>query len=198
MANNLDAPLGFRPVANGIAGTAPRLTEYSVKAAVAIYEGDLVGINTTGQVIAYTVTDADAGDVIGVAAHPVTAAQSARELLVYDDPAQVYEAQADDSSLTVVADYLFMNFAAVKTTGNTTTLQSKHEIDGSTASNTFTTGDIVRVIGVSGAINNRIGDDPDNTGTNVSYTRFLCQIIPSAHIRSDSAAFVGTHAAGIG
>lgn len=186
---NLDSPFGFRPINNGTAGTAPRLTKYSVKASTAIYEGDLVGINTTGAIIGYTTTDADAGDIVGVAAHHVAAAATDRSLLVYDDPEQLFEAQADDNSLTAVGDYLFKYFAAVKTTGNTTTLQSKHEIDGNTATATLAANNVVQVVGRSLAI--------DNT-SNVSYTRYICRIIPQAHIRSASAGDNATHVAGIG
>lgn len=190
---NLDAPNGFRAVENGVAGTVPRLRKYTVKASTAIYEGDLVALNSTAQVIAYTTTDAAAGDLIGVAAHPVTSAQTDRNLLVYDDPEQVYEAQSDDNSLTAVADYLFKFVKPISTTGNTTTLQSKHEIDGS--SGTATTGVVatniapLQIIGVSGAINNTV---------NVSFTRYLCKIVGRAHLRSDVAGLNATHVGGIG
>lgn len=190
---NLDAPLGFRAVENGVAGIVPRLRTYDVAASVAVYEGDLVAVNSTGNVIAYTTTDAAAGDLIGVAAHPVTASQTDRELAVYDDPAQIFEIQADDNSLTVAADYLFEFFKPVATSGNTTTLQSKHELDASTG--TSVQGTVatniapVQVIGVSKAINN---------DTAVSFTRYLVKIVGPAHIRSDVAGSNATHVGGIG
>lgn len=187
--SNLDAPLGFRPVENGVAGIVPRLREYTALTNIAIYEGDLVGINTTGLVVAYTTTDADAGDVLGVAAHPLTASQSDRALQVYDDPEQIFEAQVDDNTLTNASLYLFKYFDAVKTTGNTTTLQSKHEIDGNSGTAALAAGNVVQVIGPSKAINN---------DENVSYSRYLCRIVPQAHIRSASAADSGTHVAGLG
>lgn len=190
---NLDAPNGLRAVENGVAGIVPRLRKYTVKASTAVYEGDIVALNGTGQVIGYTTTDAAAGDLIGVAAHPVTAAQSDRELLVYDDPAQVFEAQADDGSLTVTSDYLFQLFKPVSTTGNTTTLQSKHEIDASTgtgASGAAATNVApLQIIGVSEAINN---DEA------VSFTRYLVQIIPDAHLRGPNAGIISTATRGIG
>ncbi len=186
---NLDAPLGFRAVSNGIAGTVPRLTQYAVKASVAIYEGDLVGINSTGQIVAYTATAADAGDIVGVASHPVTAAQSDRNLLVYDDPETNFEAQVDDDTLTNVSLYLFKYFDIVKTTGNTTTLQSKHEIDGDSGTAALAAGNAVQIVGPSKAINNT---------ENTTYSRYIVRLIPQAHIRSASAADSGTHVAGIG
>ena len=181
--SNLDAPLGFRAVENGVAGVVPRLRAYSAKASTAIYEGDLVAINSTGLVQGYSATDAIAGDLLGVAAHPVTAAQTDREILVYDDPEQLYEVQADDASLTVAADYLFKLFAPVTTSGNTTTLQSKQELDASSGSSLFgtntTTVRPIQVIAVSKAINN---DEA------VSFTKYIVKIADNAHIRGGGGA----------
>lgn len=196
MANS-DAPFGFRPVENGVAGTVPRLREYTVAASTAIYEGDLVALNASGLVIAYTTTDAAAGDLIGVAAHHVPSGGAGPSndlsLLVYDDPNQIFEAQADDNSLTQVSDYLFKLVKPVKTTGNTTTLQSKHEIDASSA--TAASGAAatnvapLQIIDVSEAINN---------DKNVSFTRYLVQIIPDAHLRGPKAGTISTATRGIG
>lgn len=190
---NLDAPRGYRAVSNGIAGTAPRVTKYTAKASLALGEGDLVALNSTGQVIAYNTTDAAAGDLIGVAAHPISATLSDRSLLVYDDPEQIFEVQADDNSLTVVADYLFKCFKPVIATLNTTTLQSKHELDGS--SGTATSGAAatnvapIQVVGVSQAVNNTEG---------VSFTRYLVRIISDAHLRGIKAGTISTATRGIG
>lgn len=190
-SSNLDIPFGFRAVENGVAGTVPRLREYTVKSSVAIYEGDLVGINSTGQIIGYTVTDADAGDIVGVAAHPVTAAATDRALLVYDDPEQIYEAQADDATLTNASLYLFKYFDIVKTTGNTTTLQSKHEIDGDSGTAALAGGNVVQIIGPS-------LDSRNVISATSSWAKFLVRIVPQAHIRSASAGDNATHVAGIG
>jgi hypothetical protein len=194
---NLDAPFGFRPVENGVAGTVPRLRKYTVAASTAIYEGDLIGLNASGLVIAYTTTDAAAGDLIGVAAHHVPSGgagpSSDLSLLVYDDVEQIFEAQADDNSLTQLSDYLFKLVKPVSTTGNTTTLQSKHEIDASSA--TATSGAAatniapLQIVGVSEAINNT---------ANVSFTRYLCRILPAAHLRGAQMGNINTNAAGIG
>jgi len=190
-SSNIDIPFGFRAVENGVAGTVPRLREYTVKSAVAIYEGDLVGINTTGEIIGYTTTDADAGDIVGVAAHPVLAAATDRALQVYDDPEQIYEAQADDATLTNASLYLFKYFDIVKTTGNTTTLQSKHEIDGDSGTAALAAANAVQIVGPS--------LDPRNViSATSSWAKFLVRIVPQAHIRSASAADSGTHVAGIG
>lgn len=179
---NLDAPLGFRAVENGVAGTAPRLRKYTVKSSLAIGEGDLVALNSTAQVIAYTTTDAVAGDLIGVAAHPVTATQTSRDLMVYDDPQQIFEVQADGDVGSAVNSWLGKLFKVTVNTLNTTTLQSKHELDASASSAVFGTVATqvypLRVVGVSAAI--------DNTDL-VSYTRYLVQIHPSAHLRGNGA-----------
>jgi hypothetical protein len=185
---NIDHPFGFRAVNTGTAGTVPRLTEYTALTNIAIYEGDIVALNTTGLVIAYTTADADSGDVIGVAAHTLTAAMTARELLVYDDPEQIFEAQVDDDTVASNAGWLFQYFAVTATTGNTTTLQSKHEIDGDTGTNLAATTMAVQIVGLSKAINN---------AANLSVTRYLCRILPQAHIRSSMAADSGTHVGGI-
>jgi hypothetical protein len=190
-SSNLDIPFGFRAVENGVAGIVPRLREYTVADSVAIYEGDIVVMNSTGLIKAYTATAADAGDVIGVAAHPVTAAATDRALQVYDDPEQIYEAQADDATLTNASLYLFEYFDIVKTTGNTTTLQSKHEIDGDSGSGILSAGSAVQIIGPS--------LDPRNViSATSSWAKFLVRIVPQAHIRSASAGDNATHVGGIG
>lgn len=191
-SSNLDIPFGFRAVENGVAGTVPRLRPYTVGASIAIYEGDLVVFNATASTVkAYTATAADAGDVIGVAAHPMTAAQSDRTLLVYDDPEQIYEAQVDDVSVTALAGYLFKYFDIVNTSGNTTTLQSKQEIDGNTGTDVLGAGSVVQAVGAS--------LDPRNViSASSSWPRLLVRIVPQAHIRSASAGDNATHVAGIG
>jgi len=190
-SSNIDLPFGLRAVENGVAGTVPRLRPYTVKAAVAIYEGDLVGMNTTGVITAYTATDADNGDIVGVAAHHIAAGAVDRELLVYDDPEQIYEVQANDDSLTIAGDYMFEYFDIVATTGNTTTLQSKHEIDDATGTNALAAANVVQVIGASLQPSNVIS-------ATASWAKFLVRIVPQAHIRSASAADSGTHLAGLG
>ena len=173
---NLDAPLGFRAVSNGVAGSVPRISPYLVAASTTVYEGDVVALNASGLIIAYTTTDAIAGDLIGVAAHKAAAAE---EVLVYDDPAQEFEAQQDAADLTTLADYQFLNFGLVKTTGNTTTLQSKHEIDGGTGLSAFGTNAStvrpVQIVRKSQSINNEIG-------ASVSWTKFVVRINPAAHL----------------
>ena len=172
---NLDAPRGYRAVANGVAGTTPRLNAYSVASGAAVFEGDIVALNASALLLPYTTTDALAGDIVGVAAHH--GAASATEVLVYDDPAQEYEVQSDDNSLTVVLDYTGLMFKPIIATGNTTTLQSKHELDGSSATSIFGTAATnvtpIMVLRKSAAINN---------DANVSFTRYIVKINSNAHL----------------
>lgn len=183
---NLDAPMGYRPIENGVAGITSRLRMYPVTASLAVYEGDLVALNSTGTVVAYTTTDAVAGNLIGVAAHHVSATATDRNLAVYDDPNQVFEAQADDGTITNAALAKFKLFKPVIATGNTTTLQSKHEIDASATSSLFGTVATqvypIQVLKPSGAINNT---------AYTTYTRYECQIHPSAHLRGTGGYKLG-------
>jgi len=183
-STNLDAPMGFRALENGVAGVVPRLRKYTVAASTAIYEGDIVALNASGLVIAYTTTDAIGGDLIGVAAHHVPSGgagpSSDLGIHVYDDPEQIFEVQANDDSLTVHVDYAFKMFGVVKTTGNTTTLQSKHELNDATGGAIFGTNTTtVRPIQVIAKSTN-----PTNTvSATASWAKFNVKIHQNAHLR---------------
>jgi hypothetical protein len=177
---NLDAPFGLNAV-RGEYNAAPRLETFTVASSVTVYQGMPVCLNSTGQIIAYTDAAAIAGLVIGVAAHPVLGAATTRDLQVYTDPDQVYEIQADDNSLTAVANYLGGLFDITNpTSGNSTTLHSIAELDASSFStviiNNTAAADLrpLRVEGVSKAINNE---------TNVSWTNYLVRFAPPVHHR---------------
>lgn len=177
---NIDAPVGMRPVKVEY-GTAPKIEKFAVTDSVAIYQGAPVCLADTGLIVAYTNTLAAAGQVVGVASHYVSAAQADRTLLVYTDPGQVFEMQSDDATLTAVTDYRgglfrFVNPAA----GNTTTLQSKAEIDGSSGTSvTGATSTAVTPIRIEDVV-----VAPQNTiGSGISWTRFLVRFILPVHHR---------------
>ena len=138
---NIDWPSGLRPVSNGKGGTAPQMRPYPKLAGI-IYEGDILYSGDGGLAVYNGTTDANADQLVGVAAHYVgTAADTGDGVFVYDDPDQEYVCQCDDDSITVVADLnqaLLRHVGIVYATGNTTTLQSKVELDGSSIANTWT------------------------------------------------------------
>lgn len=138
---NIDWPSGLRPVNNGKAGTAPQMRPYP-KVAGIIYEGDILYAAEGGLKVYNGTTDAQADNLVGVAAHYVgTAADTGDAVFVYDDPDQEYICQIDDHSLTTVANVnesLLRHASIVYATGNTTTLQSKVEIDGDSITSVWT------------------------------------------------------------
>lgn len=190
---NTDRPFGMRAVDNP-SGTASKLRPYTVKDTTVIYEGMIVALNSTAEVIGYTTTDAVAGDLIGVAAHPITSAQTDRELMVYSEPEQLFEIQADGADITASTVYKY-NFAPVTNgaSGNTTTLQSIGEI--TSASLTSVLGDAatnimcLQLLGVSRNIQNETG---------VAYTRYIVRIAPPCHLNAMSGVGIISTFAGIG
>ena len=129
---NLDAAMGFRALQSE-AGTAPKVQAFTIEASTTVFEGTQVAVNTTGKIIAYTQSSTVlAQRCIGVAAHFRQAADASATVLVYTDPAQLYEVQSDDNTLTVIGDVVGRNFQVLNVAaGSGTTLQSTAEIDGS-------------------------------------------------------------------
>ncbi len=124
---NVDAPFGAIPYE----GPA-RLTEYRTDVgAAAIYPGDLVGQMADGAVD--TIGSATASMILGVAAHYVAAAATST-ILVYDDPDQRFVMQDDGDTTAMTALSEGANALPILTTGNTTSLRSRHEIDSSSIS----------------------------------------------------------------
>lgn len=122
---NLDNPFGFR-MAYTKTGAPARLTSYKSTAAI-IYPGDTVKKDGSGRILS---ADTLATDIpMGVAASYAPAVAGS-EIFVYDDLENtVFEVQVDDGSIT--DDTQIGNFFdLILTTGNTTTLQSKQEMDG--------------------------------------------------------------------
>jgi hypothetical protein len=77
------------------------------------------------------VTPASAGTspVIGVAA---TYAASGAEVMVWDDPDQIFMIQSDDATDPDAQTDVGLNYNLTATSGDTTYKRSKHELDGST------------------------------------------------------------------
>lgn len=138
---NIDWPSGLRPVSNGVGGTAPQMRPYPKLAGI-IYEGDILYNGEGGLVVYNGTTDAQADNLVGVAAHYVgTAANTGEAVFVYDDPNQEYIAQGDDASVSTLANAnaaLLRHVPIVYATGNTTTLQSKVELDASGITSVWT------------------------------------------------------------
>lgn len=124
----VDMPYGFR-----IHGETLRVSPYSMDASAAtVYPGDAIIIEADGAVAPGT-TNSTA--IVGIAAHyQVTG--TAATILVYDHPDQRFHAQDDGDTGIMTATSLGSRCLIVATTGDTTTLQSKQEIDSSSA---FTT-----------------------------------------------------------
>ena len=139
---NVDAPLGLRPVGNGVAGSAPRITAYTRSGTSVIYEGAMLVLLESGPAAYNGTTAAHAYNVIGVAAAYCGASQT--EVLVYDDPEQEFLIQGDSAvSTPALAPGRYANLTAV--TGNATTLQSKSELDTSELTSTYAAFDVCQV-----------------------------------------------------
>lgn len=189
MATNRNAPRGFVPIKNR-GGTIPRIGTYTVAAATTVYQGNLLAINASGLLITGSHTLCITGQIIGAAAGYATAAQ---ECKVYDDPEQLFELQADDNTVTTVAAAVGALYRLVLTTGNTTTLQSKHQIDASTGAavtgSGATTVTPIRIEGLVPTIGNSITS---------SYSRWAVRIIPGVHhYGSSTVGVLGTRFRGV-
>ena len=143
---NLDRPMGFRPVSNGIAGTAPRISQYVVDSTLstAIYEGDMVYKYKLGVISVADSTDTtEVRNIVGVAAHYVgTDPGAGTKVAVYDDPEQKFIVQVDDNAVSTAAllqELIGFHGRIIPTTGGVTTLQSKMELDGSSLTSTAVT-----------------------------------------------------------
>lgn len=121
---NIDNPKGFIPYKSKT-GTISSRT-YLSDGSAAIFKGDPVKKDGSGRVLSITAT----GDSpMGVAAHHV-AATAGLEVKVYDDLVNTtFITQSDDATLTDnTSNGNFFDITV--TTGDTTTLRSKMELDG--------------------------------------------------------------------
>lgn len=97
----------------------------------AVYPGDFVSTNSSGQVVAASASSA----LLGVAANYTSA--SGKDLLVYDHPDQMFVVQSDDTNPGAQTDFN-LNYDIVATSGNTTYNASRMALDGSTGATTAT------------------------------------------------------------
>lgn len=197
MSSNVDAPRGLRAV-RGKSNAAPQLETFEATAAIEIGEGQIVCLAATGLLVSYTDALALAGGVIGVAAHYLAAAAvagSAREVQVYTDPDQVYEVQADDSTITDVAGFRGAFFDVLNPISINTTLEtSLTELDGSSASANVgtSTGNLrpLRCDGIARGIENHLG-------ASISWTKFKVVLAPPIMIRGMGSVGSGALLGGV-
>lgn len=174
---NVNNPRGLRAITAGIAGTAPRVTEYPLTVSVTVYEGAVVTLDADGKVkplaIGTTTNIAVTGtkSIVGVAAHYQThGATGTKTVLVYDDPAQRFV--VDTGALTTLKQATLGAYARVlnNTTGNTTTLQSKAVLNVISAA---VTQGVVKFVGIF--------NTPGDVAT-TSHRDVVVQFVPTRHI----------------
>ena len=123
---NVDDPKGGWPIRH-LCGGEIRSTPYILTTGARIYRGDVVELDAAG-----TVGAAEAGDAtaaIGFAAEHKNDADSAGgiKILIYDDPNIVFGIQQQTGGTIAAAD-VGLSADHVAGSGNTTTLQSGHEL----------------------------------------------------------------------
>lgn len=131
--SNVDRHSGFKPREG-----ANRARPYV--AGGTVYPGDAVKLNASGQIVAGTAGAAMAG----VAA---TYATSGNEVMVWDDPDQVYEIQ-DDGSATLATTSIGLNFDIVATAGSAAYIRSRMELAANSGATTPSTLPL-RLLGVT-------------------------------------------------
>lgn len=147
MANS-DRPKGFEPV-----GEVKRVNPYVADAAC--YPGDVLERTATGKV--QPIADGAVGtQIVGVAAS--YAAADGDEVMVYDDPNQLYRVQADGADVDAQTD-LGTNYDILNTAGNSTYKISRMELDSDTAATTAATPLIL--IRIESADDNALGANVD-------------------------------------
>lgn len=142
---NLDQPQGFRPK-----GEPRRCNAYV--AAGAIYPGDAVSLEAGGRVAAAVASAA----LCGVAA--TYAAAAGDEVMVWDDPDQLFIAQADDATIDAQTD-IMLNYDILATAGDATYRVSRMEVDASTQAATATLP--LKVLGIEKRPDNALGAQVD-------------------------------------
>lgn len=145
---NLDRPRGFEPV-----GKVTRQNVYVADAA--IYPGDVVERTATGKV--QPIADGAVGtQIVGVAMS--YAAADGDDVIVSDDPNQLYRVQADGSDIDAQTD-LGTNYDILATAGNSTYKISRMELDSDTGATTAATPLIL--VRVEAAPDNALGAQVD-------------------------------------
>lgn len=135
----VDKPFGAIPYSQVL-----RVGAYSKDAgAAAIYPGDFVTLETDGGIGVATASQAL---ILGVAAEYSAASTAKTDFLVYDHPDQLFTIQDDGDTTAMTEASVGTNADLIVTTGDTSTLRSKHEIDSSSATTTNTLA--VKVLGI--------------------------------------------------
>jgi hypothetical protein len=123
---NPDLPDGFRA-----AGAINRIGRYERDAASAapICPGDIVQVDADGNI-----NEATAGNtgLVGVALSFATGSAANTNILVADDPDQVFIGQDDGDSTTPAQTHVGNNANVLATNGSVSPIRSNHEIDIST------------------------------------------------------------------
>lgn len=135
-----DNPFGFQPH-----DAVLRTTAYVKDSdAAAIYPGDAVVLANDGHVEVAAAADTN---ILGVAAMYSAASTQELNFLVYDHPDQLFVVQDDSDTTHIAETNIGNNGDIVATTGDTTLLRSRHELDSSNVAATTTATAQVRVIG---------------------------------------------------
>lgn len=160
---NPNAPFGFQPYKTE--GKENRVTVYKKGTSAALYPGDCVKMNSSGQVVVCA-----AGDVmIGIVSE--YAATATTDVGVYDDPLSQYMVQCSgDFQLTDVGQ----NANIVATAGDTAIFRSKHAID-------------VATFGTSAALQFKLLGLV-NRGDNAVGSYALMRVKPNSHFFSSGVA----------
>lgn len=124
---NVDAPIGFRTY-----GPVKSLRPYDTESATAIYINDVIEAQTDGYV-----NPASAGDVNLLGASQDYHSTGDVNIIVADDPTQLFLAQDNAGATMTIADR-FSSADHVAGSGSSVTLLSGHEIDSGTLSTTTT------------------------------------------------------------
>jgi hypothetical protein len=163
---------GLQPLTNGVAGTAPRVREYTVAAtyATSIGEGNAVIRSDTGINLA-TATLA-VKSCYGVAAMSVAANTTipAKQILVYDDPQQEYACVVDGDFTNAATLQKYIGyFVEVKSnTLNTTLGAGITQVDISSALKTASTTRPWQIMGIIPNVGDTLsGTDPSSTNAQV-------------------------------
>ena len=123
-----DNPFGALPY-----GRVLSIAKYRKDASAGrIYPGDFVILEADGNVAPAT---AGALNLLGVAAEGSAASTADTEVLIYDDPNQLYVVQDDSDTTAMDETSIGTNADILATAGDTTTDRSLMEIDSSSATN---------------------------------------------------------------
>jgi hypothetical protein len=142
---NLDQPQGFRPK-----GMQARANVY-VSAGV-IYPGDCVSQEAGGRVAASAATSAICGVAIGYAS------AAGEDILVCDDPNQLFVCQADEADIDAQTD-IGLNYDLLATAGSSAYRVSRMELDSSTGATTATLP--LKLMGIEKRPDNALGAQVD-------------------------------------